>query len=569
MPIQQGIGRPSYSSYYGRRKTVPTYSQPDREQRETARTVLRSVTGGERDREEGYARQDLINAKAMAEQQAKKDAAANAAIKKSRATEIAAGQSKVDAQKAGELAKIREAGMKINGIPVIEDGKGGVKYDVNAIGQKVGLSPEEIQQASNVTFGKRELTTGQKFDDLLGTGQNAAAKQSGRMASKEALKGRPEITMLNNIAQLDPMEARLDFQNEDHLINLAKDGYFSDVSKVNQRERLDASPKAGGIGKHAQVYLPMAVQAFASMISPAAGVAMGALFSAKDVAQDNKTWGEFGKDLALSAGTAVAGSYLGAAAGGAMKGANEGTGIMSGISEGMSNVDLGLSPYAATQGMGPSALEINQGPGYRGGSLSEMANQAAMQEAGQFGGLGGNLNQGAYQGTPTGVEVTPQFGDRPAGIEELGGPYRSTAHDPFSADPIGAPIERLTDPMDNLSPEELLAKVATGQGTLSESGQFIGIPGTSDPLSGVITPQLDAGGQIPVETGEGFQVGLGDLASLVGNVGLPILSDLFGKDPKTKKKANEYLESGLSDIGSESTGEDPFSEMQMISAGIR
>jgi hypothetical protein len=133
--------------------------------------------------------------------------------------------------------------------------------------------------------------------------------------------------------------------------------------------------------------------------------------------------------------------------------------------------------------------------------------------------------------------------------------------------------------------------------TQTEPGRVTGTPLNSGNIEGSVPPELlrqarEAGGfwqpggpggalpefrgfkggftsstGVPAGTG-GFDISSGQIGGLVGSLGLPILADLFGKDPKTKSRSEEALETGLSGFGSESTRDDPFSEHQMTSAGI-
>ena len=516
----------------------------------------------------------LVGAEAMYKDEQAKAAQSAAALKKNQAAEIAAGKAKEDAKYQQFAGGIKD-GM-INGLPVTTDPRTGkVKYDINAIGEKFGMTPEQIQKAQSTTFADRKLSTKKTFDDLLQTGGKTQGGQNRNQAdtawqnAAKSLNAKEQV--LNNIAQVDPYKAQIDLSKPDHLANLGKAGWMS-VRGIDQEKRLDDNQGPTGLGKYGQ-YMPLAVGALATLINPVAGMAVQTGISAIQNDRAGGDWGDWAKQQGINTATSIAGNYLGGAIGGGWDAAKEGTSIVEGMKSGLSGVDMLSNFGAATQGLGPSALEVNMSPGdlSNAGSLSERANYAANLASGQFGGQGVIQNGTAFQ-DPTGEVGNVRHGElNEPSIEELRGPWAEQGTDTERFNATQAPINRVAEPS---TPFEDLARMATGQGTLVD-GQYQQIPGLSDPLSGIITPTgaaeipLDSGGE---NYGQGFSPSKSDLLGLVTNLGLPVLTDLFGKNPAydNDNSGGDYDNmDGLKDLYSEGGGEDPFSEQQMISAGIR
>jgi hypothetical protein len=285
------------------RQQVSPQRRMDRTDRVTARGIVSSVQNNRVGREDAFGVGQIQDAKTILAQQ--RAEASAMPISGELAQKKADAAAKANEAKANRAKQAEADGWELNKMPIMQAADGSIRYDINKIGEMMGMSPAQVTQAQGINFGKRQVDTDKKLDDLMG-GNNQEANQS--QWNQTAMSLSKEGTVLNNLAQLDPYEAKVDFSNQDHAINLSKAGYMSDIGSIDADDRLNAGQGPTGAGKYAQKYVPMAVSLFAGLINPAAGVAMSTAISAAQNENAGGDWGDWAKGAAVNAGLSVAGS---------------------------------------------------------------------------------------------------------------------------------------------------------------------------------------------------------------------------------------------------------------------
>jgi hypothetical protein len=154
-------------------------------------------------------------------------------------------------------------------------------------------------------------------------GQREAERQAQWSGAGQSLGN--EEAIISNLAGLDPTRARVDFNKEDHIINLMKGGYMKDV-QGDVRDRLDRGQGPSGIGKYASVAIPAVVGTIASLATAGAGspiasaLVSGAYSGLTGLTKGKTSLKDILKNVGTAAGSSIAGSALSYAGKGAMEG---------------------------------------------------------------------------------------------------------------------------------------------------------------------------------------------------------------------------------------------------------
>lgn len=181
------------------------------------------------------------------------------------------GQQKYDRKLSKVTAEVERTGQ-LNELPAkVVDGM--PQYDLEAIGERLGLTPEQVQAAANVQFPDRfrEQRPDERFERPRGL---RGYRNDAFTMAKLQLKDGPEA-IINNLAQLDPLtDVRLD--NEDVITNLAKPGFMAGIDYASQEDRINEGQGPSWGAQTFGTYGPAAFGALASALTGGLGSGIAA-----------------------------------------------------------------------------------------------------------------------------------------------------------------------------------------------------------------------------------------------------------------------------------------------------
>lgn len=425
-------------------------------------------------------------------------------------------------QQTGRVGKSTGSMAKID---VDDEAKTEQMGQIKALASQLGMSDIEVEQA---LAASRPTQTGeQRFASLAGGGnaQDAVSGYKSRLQRAQTSSSTElgqKGTIIANLAAMNPdVYKKVDFNNELHLLNLAKPlRMLQSINSDTQKNMLNNDPsESGWADVVGQQVLPSVVGGFLSLVtagaaSPllSAGVAGG--YAGLRGAGQGLTGMDLVKHAGLAAGTSLAGSL--------------GSDVLSGATEGFQNA----------------------------GSMGSDAASLAAAEAGQGVSLGTQLSgglEGAWEGAKEfGSSLVPDFGTafEGAGTEVFKSPAQQID---THGDTFGGSVQPGTG-------GQILETYTQRQGdTFQSPTGEVNIPPTE------AVQKLSSAGQEPTVVGEQeyFSPSVQDIGGLTAEI-LPSLAGFFTGDAKKKSSRQSQLSGGLEQRLRDGAGQyDPLSQLQV------
>lgn len=384
----------------GARRAKKSSKKMTRQEREVAQNIVSNVrTGKRRGWEDVVSATQVANA-IKAREKAKAKAAKRAKSKSSqrRAAQLEKDRAKTQAKYDKQVQDFVKSGKtEINNVPVtVVDGK--LVYDIQTMGQRIGMTPGQIEKAAAVQAKSSAIGTDDTLEDMLEVGgkvEKGSRKKGAEDAvstAKRSLGNNPQVAILNNLAQLDPLKAQVNFDKEDHILNLSRAGSMWNRHEDDQRELLDRGQGPRGIGKYAAPAMKAAVGTMIGLATAGAGIP--AMMAAG---------GAYGGLTGLQeSGGKLSGALKGAATGAAAAGIGGGASkIASGLTSSMAQGLGKTATQGAIRGAITSAGQEGMGALLEGEkfNLGNVAKGAAISGASA---AGSHLVSGALEGTGVG-----------------------------------------------------------------------------------------------------------------------------------------------------------------------